>query len=125
MIHFLSLADVLHIHRDLIERYGGSHGVRDMGALEAAIHRPQSGYYGDVLAQAAAMWESLSQNHPFIDGNKRVGFAATYAFLRVNGWVITAKPDVTFEFIDGMYVTGRFTASSLQAWLRDNVAPVP
>jgi death-on-curing protein len=70
----------------LINRYGGSAGVRDMGALEAALYRPQSGYYEDVIQQAAALWESLSQNHPFVDGNKRIAFAAMDIFLRIGGF---------------------------------------
>lgn len=87
MTVFLSLVDVLHIHRDLIERYGGSHAVRDIGLLDAALARAQSGYYGDVLAQAAALWESLSQNHPFIDGLYEAGrftAAVLEAWLRDN-----------------------------------------
>jgi len=81
---FLTVADVLAIHDDLIERYGGSQGVRDPGLLEAALYRPQSGYYADILDQAAALWESLAQNHPFVDGNKRIAFAATFTFLDIN-----------------------------------------
>jgi len=68
---YLTVAEVLAIHDDQIERYGGSPGVRDMGQLEAALFRPQTGYYPDLIAEAAALWESLSQNHPFVDGNKR------------------------------------------------------
>jgi death-on-curing protein len=61
----------------LIERFGGSHGLRDQGALESALARPQTGYYLDLIEEAAALWESLSQNHPFIDGNKRIAITAT------------------------------------------------
>jgi len=65
------------MHADQVERYGGSHGVRDQGLLEAALYRPQTGYYADLIEEAAALWESLAQNHPFIDGDKRTAFAAT------------------------------------------------
>ena len=78
---YLTPADVLAIHADQIAKYGGAYGVRDTGQLEAALSRPQSGYYEDVIAEAAALWESLSQNHPFVDGNKRTAFAAMYTFL--------------------------------------------
>ena len=78
---YLTVVEVLAIHEDQIERYGGSAGVRDPGQLEAALFRPQTGYYEDVIAEAAALWESLSQNHPFVDGNKRTAFAVTYTFL--------------------------------------------
>ncbi|MCI0482689.1 MAG: type II toxin-antitoxin system death-on-curing family toxin, partial [Candidatus Dadabacteria bacterium] len=81
------------MHYILIERYGGSHGLRDAGALDSALYRPQSGYYEDVIAEAAALWESITVNHPFIDGNKRIGFAVTDTFLRLNGIKITATPD--------------------------------
>lgn len=81
MTDFLTLAELLAIHQDQIERYGGSAGVRDLGLLEAALFRPQTGYYADLIEEAAALWESLAQNHPFIDGNKRTAFAATYTFL--------------------------------------------
>jgi death-on-curing family protein len=78
---YLTLAEVLAIHLDQIERYGGTHGVRDPGLLESALFRPQTGYYADLVEQAAALWESMSQHHPFLDGNKRTAFAVTTRFL--------------------------------------------
>ena len=68
---YLTVADVLGMQIALISRYGGAPGARDPGGLEAALFRPQTGYYGDVVAEAAAMMESLAINHPFVDGNKR------------------------------------------------------
>lgn len=121
MTRYVSVADVLAIHADLIANYGGGEGIRDFALLEAAIFRPQSGYYRDILAEAAALWESLSQNHPFVDGNKRVGFAATYTFLAINGYEIIAGAEATFEFIDGLYANDRFRADVLDPWLRKNV----
>ena len=90
MTDYLTLADVLAIHEDQIQRYGGASGVRDMGLLEAALFRPQTGYYADTIEEAAALWESLAQKHPFIDGNKRTAFAATHTFLVINGFRISA-----------------------------------
>ncbi len=121
MTDYLTAADVLAIHRDLIERYGGSVGVRDPGLLEAALFRPQTGYYADLIAEAAVLWESLSQNHPFVDGNKRVGFAATYAFLAVNGLAVVADPLETFVFIGGLFEAGTFRFEALDPWLRAHV----
>ena len=95
MTDYLTMAEVLAMHADQIERYGGSHGVRDLGLLEAALFRPQTGYYADLIEEAAALWESLSQNHPFIDGNKRTAFAATYTFLAINGARLTADAQET------------------------------
>src|ERR1700690_1236177 len=109
------MAEVLAFHADLIERYGGSHGVRDQGLLEAALYRPQTGYYADLIEEAAALWESLGQNHPFIDGNKRTAFAATYTFLAINGIELTADPAATYLFITGLYQTNSFAFPQLIA----------
>ena len=87
---YLTTADVLAIHAVLIKRYGGASGVREPGALESAVFRPQSGYYSDVVQEACALLESLLINHPFVDGNKRVAFAASDVFLRINGQRINA-----------------------------------
>jgi len=81
MTDYLTLGEVLAIHQDQIEQYGGSLGVRSSDLLQAALFRPQTGYYHNLLEEAAALWESLAQNHPFIDGNKRTAFAATYGFF--------------------------------------------
>jgi death-on-curing protein len=90
MTEYVTTADALFFHKQLIERYGGASGVRDVGALESALHRPQTGYYDTLIHEAAALLESLVQNHPFVDGNKRVGFAVVDVFLRINGYSITA-----------------------------------
>ena len=123
MTDYLAVIEVLAIHEDQIARYGGAGGVRDRGLLEAALFRPQTGHYTDLIEEAAALWESLAQNHPFIDGNKRVAFAATYAFLAINGARITAEADETYAFIDGLYQAGTFSFENLVAWLRQNVRP--
>jgi death-on-curing protein len=122
MSEFLTLAEVLAIHQDQIDRYGGSDGLRDVGQLEAALFRPQTGYYADTLEEAAALWESLGQNHPFIDGNKRTAFAAMYTFLGINGIRITADSAQTYVFIVGLYDTNSFGFAQLVAWLRKNTA---
>ena len=123
MTDYLTFAEVLAVHDDQIERYGGSPGVRDPGLLEAALFRPQTGYYAGLIEEAAALWESLSQNHPFIDGNKRVAFAATYTFLAINGMRITADAEAAYDFIARLYEANEFTFENLVTWLRDNVAP--
>jgi death-on-curing protein len=115
---YLTLIEVLAIHADQIARYGGAEGVRDLGALEAALFRPQTGYYADVAEEAAALWESLAQNHPFVDGNKRTAFAATYTFLTINGAHLMAEPDAIYAFIMERYETGTFEFTRLAAWLR-------
>ncbi len=122
MTDYLLLAEVLAIHADQIERYGGSQGIRDPGLLEAALFRPQTGYYADSIEEAAALWESLAQNHPFIDGNKCVAFAVTYIFLGINGAWLTADAETTYAFIAKLYKTNSFDFAHLNAWLRENVA---
>jgi death on curing protein len=103
MTDYLTLPEVLAMHADQIERYGGSQGVRDHGLLESALYRPQTGYYADLVEEAAALWESLAQNHPFIDGNKRTAFAATYTFLAINGTQLTANAEDAYAFVSGLY----------------------
>jgi death-on-curing protein len=121
MTDYLTVAEVLTMHADQIERYGGSHGVRDPGLLEAALYRPQTGYYADLIEEAAALWESLAQNHAFIDGNKRAAFAATYTFLVINGARLTADPEETYAFIAALYEANQFRFDKLVPWLRNHV----
>jgi death on curing protein len=125
MSDFLTLAEVLALHADLIERYGGTHGIRDQGLLEAALYRPQTGYYADLVEEAAALWESLSQNHPFVDGNKRTAFAAAYTFLAINGVRVAADSDVAIAFLTDLYETNQLNFERLAAWLRRHASPDP
>jgi len=122
---YLTVVEVLAMHADQIERYGGAAGLRDPGQLEAALFRPQTGYYADLIEEAAALWESLSQNHPFVDGNKRVAFAATYTFLAINGWRLTAEPESTCTFMLGLYEAQGFHFEALVAWLRLSTQRAP
>jgi len=115
---YLTTIEVLAIHADQIERYGGAAGVRDAGLLEAALYRPQTGYYTDPMAEAAALWESRAQNRPLIDGNKRTAFAAVYTFLAINNVVLTVDADETYGFIMGLYSAGTFDFIHLERWLR-------
>lgn len=124
MTAYLRLPEVLAMHTDQIERYGGSQGVRDHGLLEVALYRPQTGYYADLIEEAAALWESLAQNHPFVDGNKRTAFAAVYTFLAINGCTLTADAADVYAFISGLYEAGTFNFDNLVPWLRDHVKQV-
>jgi len=121
MTDHLTRAEVLAIHADQIERYGGTPGVRDLGLLEAALFRPRTGHYAGLIEEAAALWESLAQNHPFIDGNKRTAFAAAYTFLAINGARLIADAQQTFNFIAGLYEGNRFRFEELVRWLHDSV----
>jgi death-on-curing protein len=125
MNEYLTVAEVLAMHADQIERYGGAQGVRDQGLLEAALYRPQTGYYASLIEEAAALWESLAQNHPFIDGNKRTAFAATYTFLAINGGRLTADAQETYVFIAALYAANQFSFDKLVPWLRSHVTQAP
>jgi death-on-curing protein len=121
MSDFLTKADIIAIHEEQIERFGGASGLRDEGALEAAIFRPQSGYYKDLIEEATALWESLSQNHAFVDGNKRTAFDSLDTFLVINNARLTASPEQAIEFVMGLYDTNTFRFEHLVAWLRQHV----
>jgi death on curing protein len=122
MTDYLTLPEVLAMHEDQIERYGGSPGVRDYGLLESALYRPQTGYYADLVEEAAALWESLAQNHP---ANKRTAFAATYTFLAINGARLTADAEDAYAFVSGLHEEGEFRFDKLVPWLRSNVNSGP
>jgi len=121
MTDYITVIEVLAIHEDQVARYGGAQGVRDHGLLEAALFRPQTGYYADLIEEAAALWESLSQNHPFIDGNKRTAFAVTYTFLVINGARLSANAAETEDFMLDLYRQGTFSFEKLVPWLRNHV----
>jgi death on curing protein len=112
------------IHTKLISRFGGAAGLRDRAALESALARPRSGYYIDLIQEAAALWESLSQNHAFVDGNKRVAVTVTAAFLRVNGFRLEFRDIDAYSFLNGLYDTGRMRFDELDRWLRQHAASV-
>ena len=124
MTLYPSLDEVLSAHERLLVLFGGTQGIRDRGALEAALARPQSGYYRDVIEQAAALLESLSQNHPFVDGNKRAAIAVTAAFLRINGFRLEFDDIEAYHFLIQLYESNQFRWERLEPWLREHAHPV-
>jgi len=118
---YLSLIEILFIHESQIKNFGGGSGLRDPGQLEAALYRPQSGYYKDVIEEAAALWESLSQNHPFIDGNKRTAFVSAFVFLNINGLELSVSNAAAEEFVLNLYNSGQFKYELIEPWLRLNL----
>lgn len=123
MTRYITVAEALFFHRQLVSRYGGADGVRDLGGLEAALHRPQSGYYNTLVHEAAALFESLVINHPFVDGNKRVAFAVVDVFLRINGYRITADPASIHAKMMELFATQTFDMAHLTPWLSQIVEP--
>jgi len=118
VILYPTVAEVIGLHARLIAQFGGSFGIRDHSALESALARPHSGYYSDIIQEAAALWESLSQNHPFLDGNKRVAVTTVAAFLTVNGYRLVFDDAEAFSFLMGIYESGNLCFKELEAWLR-------
>lgn len=114
---FLTLEEVLDLHRQLIQRFGGADGVRDPGLLESALARPRSGYYSSLSEQAAALMQSLAGNHAFVDGNKRVAFAATAVFLRMNGYALRVDADEAERFLIDRVIVGRANVVVIAEWL--------
>lgn len=120
----LSLDEAFAIHARVVERFGGTPGVRDPGLLESALHRPRTGYYADVAEMAAALLESLLMNHPFVDGNKRVAFFATDVFLRLNGWKLDVSDEAAYIFLVERLETRSATFDALLAWIRRSLVAV-
>ena len=118
---FLSLDEVLAIHERVIDAYGGADGVCDLGLLESALYRPQSGYYEDLVTMAAALFESLLMNHPFVDGNKRVAFFATDVFLRLNGWRLEVDANEAHALLTELLGTGQCDLAHLAEWIHASV----
>lgn len=123
-VAFLSRDEVLEIHRALVARFGGPEGVRDLGLLESALYRPRTGYYEDLAEMAAALFESLIMNHPFIDGNKRVAFFATDVFLRLNGYKLKVEAKKAHQFLIGLLDNNRCTFDELFPWIHKHTVKI-
>lgn len=108
----------------MIKVFGGPEGVRDLGLLESALHRPATGYYNDLHEMAAALFESLLINHPFLDGNKRVAFFATDIFLRLNGCKFEVEAQPAHQFLIGLLEAGQCDYDHLLPWVRQSVKVV-
>lgn len=126
MVVYLSLEQVDDLHATQIEHYGGSGGLRDRGALEAALARPAMTFggedlYPDMAAKAAAMMHSLVMNHPYVDGNKRVGAHAALLFLATNGYQAEITPK-ELEEITLTVARGEVDAEALAIWFRQRIS---
>ena len=103
-MRYLSVQEILWLHSRVVAQSGGASGLRDLGAVQSAVAQPQAGFGGEYLyptlaTKAAALAHSLIQNHPFVDGNKRIGHAAMEVFLLLNGYEIEASVDEQEETI--------------------------
>lgn len=126
-MEYLNLERVLKAQRRLIDEIGGSHGVRDMNAVDSAVAQPQQTMFGedlypDLAAKAAALGYSLVANHGFIDGNKRIGYSSMEAFLLMNGHEFSASPDEGERVILAV-AGGEMAREEFTAWVRAHIVP--
>lgn len=121
VMKFLSLDEASAIHQRLIDTFGGVPGLRDKGLLESALFRPQTGYYADLAQMAAALFESLIINHPFVDGNKRVAFFSCDIFLRLNGWKLAVEANAGYEFIIRSLEQSQCDYDHLVPWIQQHL----
>jgi death-on-curing protein len=124
-MRYLSLQEVISLHSLLISQSGGSSGLRDRGALESAVAQPEASFggeelYPDLASKTAALGHALIQNHPFVDGNKRIGHAAMEVFLLLNGHEIDASVDEQEQIIIEV-ASGKVPRIELGEWLREHV----
>ena len=124
---YLAFGAVLYLHEQLIKSFGGSPGIRDEGALKSALARPRSTFggqplYPTLLEKAAALLESLCLNHPFVDGNKRVAYAATGLFLELNGWRLQADAEDAVPFMLEV-AGGKRSKEEIRIWLEQHAVP--
>lgn len=127
-MNYLTPAQVLFIHARLIAETGGASGLRDVGLLESAVARPQATFdgddlYPDLYSKAAALMDSLIRNHPFVDGNKRVGITAAGIFLARNGLRLTAANEEVEQFTLRV-AQGIVPVEQIAAWFAQHVAPI-
>lgn len=121
---YLTVGEVLQIHHHQIDTYGGVHGIRDTALLESAVFRSQIGYYNSIAEEAAALMESPANNHPFLDGNKRVAFAAAHTFLLVNGFDLEVRPLAAYEFMMQSISTGKFRFGPILEWINNHIRTI-
>jgi len=121
MKKYLTRGEVIVIHKNLIDEFGGLHGIRDNNSLESAVMRSQSGYYEDICEEASAIMESLASNHSFVDGNKRISFFATDVFLRMNGYYIDCETEEAYKFFIENLEKNTFRFNNILNWLKENI----
>jgi death on curing protein len=128
VIRYLSLAEIFELHRSVIERWGGASRIRDLGALESALAQPRQSFggqdlYPDLTSKAAALCYSLALNHPFVDGNKRIGHAAMETFLMLNGHELRGLVDEQERIMLDL-AAGSLHRDAFVEWVKAHMAPV-
>ena len=126
-MNYLYPKQVIYLYQQIIQQSGWTVGLRDEGLLESAVYRPQASsggqdLYPDLFSKAAALGHSLISNHPFVDGNKRVGFEAMRLMLRLNGVDVHASLDAKFHFVMEI-AQGKRTEQAIADWLKQHSRP--
>ena len=124
---YLYPKQALYLYQQIIQQSGGTVGLRDEGLLESAVYRPQASFggqelYPDLFSKTAALGHSLVSNHPFVDGNKRVGFEAMRLMLRLNGYDIHASLETKYQFVINI-AQGQLTEQAIADWLKHHSRP--
>lgn len=122
---YLTFEESLDLHTELIRRFGGLPGIRDPGLMESALARPRSGYYKSLSEQAAALLQSLASNHCFIDGNKRMSFAAASIFLHMNGFRFQVGAESGETFMIERVIKAKAELTEIREWIEAGLIPLP
>ena len=121
---YLTPQQVLAIHDQMVKRFGGSHGIRDIGLIESAVARPMAMFdgvdlYENIFDKAAGLLQSLLMNHPFVDGNKRTALSSTGIFFKINGYILKNSHEEEVEF--GVNVDNQhLSIEEISAWLKSH-----
>ena len=121
-INYVTVSEALLIHATLLKKFGGISGSVDLGLLESALFRPQTGYYPDLISEAAALFESLLMNHPFTDGNKRAAFGVTDVFLRINGYSFKTDSQKIYKKMIDLLESGEVNHQNINLWFKNVIS---
>ncbi len=121
-INYVTVSEALLIHATLLKKFGGTSGSVDLGLLESALFRPQTGYYPDLISEAAALFESLLMNHPFTDGNKRAAFGVTDVFLRINGYSFKTDSQKIYKKMIDLLESDEVNHQNINLWFKNVIS---
>jgi len=126
-VKYLYPQQIIYLYQAIAQRTGGTVGLRDRGLFESAVYRPQASFggqdlYPDLFSKAAALGHSLIANHPFVDGNKRVGYEAMRLMLRLNGKNLKVSKEVAYKFVIEI-ASGKKNEQAIADWLKQNSHP--
>lgn len=122
---YLTTPQVLALHDQMVKKFGGSHGVRDLGLIESAVERPKASFdgvdlYPDIFTKAAALMHSLLKNHAFVDGNKRTAYSSCGVFLKLNGYELKNMHEASLKFAINVE-NNSLELEGIAAWLKKNL----